>query len=64
LTPPFNIDAAGQRRRRATGVVAAVVGIGVLSLLDVSGANRWWRLAAFPLFWASALGFMQARAQT
>jgi hypothetical protein len=64
LTPLFNIDAAGQRQRRAAGIVAAVVTVGVLLLLEMSGANRWWRLAAFPLFWASALGFMQARAQT
>jgi hypothetical protein len=36
----------------------------LLIALDRSGMARWWRMAAFPLWAMSALGFLQAWART
>jgi hypothetical protein len=58
-----NIGPQGIARRRRQGIAALVAG-GLVALgLIVLG--RWWAgLAAFPLFWAGALGVLQAREKT
>jgi hypothetical protein len=60
----INIGPAEQRRRRVIGAAASIAAAALLLWLDRSHAGRWWRIAAFPLVWMAALGFLQARAAT
>jgi hypothetical protein len=58
-----NIGPRGIARRRRQGtaglVAGAVLALGLILL------GRWWAgLAAFPVFWAGALGLLQAREKT
>lgn len=58
-----NIGPKGRRRRVLLGL--GVLGVGVMVLgLDLVAASRWWLVAVFGLFWAGALGVLQASAFT
>ncbi|RIK43613.1 MAG: hypothetical protein DCC55_05070 [Chloroflexi bacterium] len=59
-----NISPRERRKRLRFGIVTFVVGLAVLAALVVLGADRWWRLALFPLFWGAASGFFQWREKT
>jgi hypothetical protein len=54
-----NLGPAERRRRLIGGVVGAALALAVLAALAYFGADRWWRLVAFPLWWGAAIGFFQ-----
>ena len=56
-----NISLRERRRRLAGGIVSFVVSLAILATLMARGANRWWRLPLFLLFWGAASGFFQWR---
>ena len=59
-----NISLRERRRRLAGGIVSFVVSLAILAALVARGANRWWRLPLFLLFWGAAVGFFQWRDKT
>jgi hypothetical protein len=59
-----NISTRERHKRLAFGTMAFVISLAVLTVLIVSGANRWWRLALIPLFWGAATGYFQWRDET
>jgi len=59
-----NIGPRGQRRRLGLGVLMLAVGAGLVAGLIALGAWPGWLLLAFPLFFAGALGILQAREGT
>jgi fatty acid desaturase len=59
-----NISTAERRKRLIAGIIPFGVSLGILAALLAFGASRWWRLALFPLFGASAAGFFQWRDRT
>ena len=59
-----NISLRERRRRLAGGIVSFVVSLAILATLMARGANRWWRLPLFLLFWGAASGFFQWRDKT
>ena len=59
-----NISPQERRKRLAGGVVALVITLGILGILMAVGANRWWRIALYPLFMGAASGFFQWRDKT
>ena len=59
-----NISLRERRRRLAGGIVSFVVSLAILAALMARGANRWWRLPLFLLFWGAASGFFQWRDKT
>ena len=59
-----NIGPGQRRRRLVLGVVMLVVGAGALAALVAFEVDRVWRLALLAPFWASALGFFQAKEET
>ena len=54
-----------ERRRRLTG---GLLGLGVAVVIAVvllaAGADRWWRLVLFPLFYGGMSGVFQWREKT
>ncbi len=59
-----NISPREQRKRLMSGVIQFVLGLVVLTVLLVRGANRWWRLPLFLVFGGAASGFFQWRDKT
>ena len=59
-----NIGPRERARRAYFGALALVASLVLAAVLVLSGASRWWRLALFLPFAASASGFLQARART
>lgn len=59
-----NIGERGARRRRASGVVWAVIGAVVLACLLLGHAPRWDRAVLVIPFALAAIGFLQAREKT
>ena len=59
-----NIGPRGRRRRVLLGAGALAAGVAVLALLLMLGVDRGWRVLLVGLFWAGALGILQARAHT
>ena len=59
-----NISPQERRKRLAGGIVALMITLGILGILMAVGANRWWRIALFPLFMGAASGFFQWRDKT
>jgi hypothetical protein len=45
------------------GLVLLAAGLSVV-VLDLAAASGWWLVAVFALFWAGALGVLQARGHT
>jgi hypothetical protein len=59
-----NISPREGRKRLIGGLVQLTVALAVLAVLLLLGANRWWRLALFPVFWGAASGVFQWRDKT
>jgi hypothetical protein len=59
-----NISTAERRNRLVAGAVQFLFSLAVLAALIVFGVDRWWRLALFPIFWGTAVGFFQWRDKT
>ncbi len=59
-----NISPPERRKRLGFGAITLTVGLLVLGGLLGTGAERWWRLAVFPLFWGAGSGFFQWRDKT
>ena len=55
-----NIGPLERRKRLVFGGVTLGIGIVVAVVLAALGAPRLWRLPLFFLFWAAAIGFIQA----
>lgn len=59
-----NISPREQRKRLLGGVIQFAVSLAVLAALIGYGADRWWRIGLFMLFWGAAAGFFQWREKT
>lgn len=59
-----NISLQERRKRLVGGVIMFVIGLAVLAALIATGADRWWRLTLFLIFWGAATGFFQWRDET
>jgi len=59
-----NISTPERRRRLVAGIVQFAIGLVILPVLVGVGANRWWRLALFPLFAGGAFGYFQWQDRT
>ncbi|HVN55189.1 MAG TPA: hypothetical protein VMT46_12725 [Anaerolineaceae bacterium] len=59
-----NINTAERRKRLIAGLVQLAVTLLALAALVLLGFSHWWRLALFPLYWGSAVGFFQWRDHT
>ena len=63
VVPLANIGPRGRRGRLLVGLVMAVAGLAVV-VMDLAAVSRWWLVAVFALFWAGALGVLQACGHT
>ena len=59
-----NISLPERRKRLAAGVIQFVLSLAILAALIATGADRWWRLTLFLMFWGAASGFFQWRDKT
>jgi fatty acid desaturase len=59
-----NISRREGRKRLIAGVIQFAISLAVLAVLIVLGADRWWRLPLFVMFWGAAGGFFQWRDKT
>jgi hypothetical protein len=59
-----NISHQERRKRLIGGLIPLVLALLLLVFLLAIGADRWWRLALFPLFWGAASGIFQWRDKT
>src|SRR5262249_35352800 len=53
------ISTRERQKRLMAGGVQAAVALVVLAVLLTMRANRWWRLALFPIFGGAAAGYFQ-----
>jgi hypothetical protein len=59
-----NISRKERQKRLLSGVIQLIISLAILAVLLAIDANRWWRLALFPLFWAATAGFFQWQEKT
>jgi hypothetical protein len=59
-----NISPLERQKRLRFGITQFIISLVVLSVLIAFGADRLWRLPLLFLFWASAVGYFQARDKT
>jgi hypothetical protein len=59
-----NIGPKERRRRLVGGIATLVMAVVLGAVLFVIGADRWWRLALFPLFYIGMAGVFQWREKT
>jgi len=59
-----NIGRRERQKRMRFGLALFFVGVAILVALVAGGAHRAYRFSLLLVFWASALGFFQAREQT
>jgi fatty acid desaturase len=59
-----NISLLERRKRLAAGGIQFALALIILAALIAAGADRWWRLVLFLLFWGAASGFFQWRGKT
>ena len=59
-----NISPLERQKRMRFGIQTFVFTLAVLAVLIVLHLNPLWRLPLLPLFWASAIGYFQARDKT
>jgi hypothetical protein len=59
-----NISPIERQKRLKFGVQQFVVTLVILGALIVFGVNHFWRLPLLFLFWASAVGYFQAKDKT
>src|SRR4051812_12852052 len=54
-----NISTAERQKRLRFGIIALVIGLVILAVLVVIGANRLWRIPLVFFFWGAASGYFQ-----
>lgn len=59
-----NISPIERQKRLKFGIQQFVVTLVILGALIVFGVNHFWRLPLLFLFWASAVGYFQAKDKT
>jgi hypothetical protein len=59
-----NISSQERKKRLQFGLLTYILSLIVLALLLVIGAERWWRLALFFLFFGATVGYFQWRDKT
>ena len=59
-----NISPAERQKRLKFGIQQFVITLAILGVLMVLGVNHFWRLPLLLLFWASAVGYFQAKDKT
>ncbi|HSJ89130.1 MAG TPA: hypothetical protein VK909_18105 [Anaerolineales bacterium] len=59
-----NISPLERQKRLRFGVQQFVITLIVLAILIALHVNPLWRLSLLPLFWASTVGYFQARDKT
>jgi hypothetical protein len=59
-----NISPLERQKRLTFGITQFVIALVVLVLILALGVDRLWRLPLLFLFWASAIGYFQARDKT
>jgi hypothetical protein len=59
-----NISLIERQKRLRFGITQFVITLAVLGLMLAFGVDRLWRLPLLFLFWASAVGYFQARDKT
>jgi hypothetical protein len=59
-----NIGPRERRKRTIFGLAFLLVGLALAATLLGAGVSRGWRVLLLVPFWASALGFLQARERT
>jgi len=59
-----NISPAERRKRLKFGIQQFVFTLLILAILMAFGANHLWRLPLLLMFWASAIGYYQAKDKT
>jgi hypothetical protein len=59
-----NISPIERQKRLRFGITQFVITLAVLGLMLAFGVDRLWRLPLLFLFWASAVGYFQARDKT
>jgi hypothetical protein len=64
MSPVSNIGPGERRKRLIFGLVFLIGGLASAAALIGSGAPRGWRALLVLPFYASALGFLQARERT
>jgi hypothetical protein len=59
-----NIGPKERQKRMTIGIISIVIGVAIAAAMILLGADRWWRLTLFLLFYAGASGIFQARDKT
>jgi hypothetical protein len=59
-----NISPRERQLRMRFGIQQFVITLGILGVLIVFRANHLWRLPLLLMFWASAVGYFQAKDKT
>ena len=59
-----NISPIERQKRLKFGIQQFVITLVILGALIVFGVNHFWRLPLLFLFWASAVGYFQAKDKT
>ena len=59
-----NISTSERRKRLMGGAIPLALALVVVAVLLITGVDRWWRGAVFPLFWGAASGYFQWRDKT
>jgi hypothetical protein len=59
-----NISPLERQKRLRFGITQFIISLVILGALIAFGADRLWRLPLLFLFWASAVGYFQARDKT
>ena len=59
-----NISPFERQKRLKFGIQQFVITLVILGALIVFGVNHFWRLPLLFLFWASAVGYFQAKDKT
>lgn len=59
-----NIGQSGSRRRAWLGAVLLAAGLAGVLLVYLEESTRWWLAPLFLVFWAGAMGLLQAQEHT
>ncbi|HKG55205.1 MAG TPA: hypothetical protein VKB04_13165 [Anaerolineales bacterium] len=59
-----NISPLERQKRLRFGITQFVIALVILGIMLAFGVDRLWRLPLFFLFWASTIGYFQARDKT
>ena len=59
-----NISPIERQKRLKFGIQQFVITLVILGALIIFGVNHFWRLPLLFLFWASAVGYFQAKDKT